>query len=359
MPISLFLYAEMIFCCVAKKFNKTFFKMTSVVALILILLSNNFLYAKGLVSKGIIYRGEFSENVTANVMTENVVTDNANTKTLAAAKPIIPKANTTLAILRGVNKIGNYTIDNNGNIRDILNTVVGNINKGDRVNADGSFIFANGSIVYANGNVLDEFGNMHHKDGSITTTTGLTYFKNGDIMDVSKTIYHLDGTVTYSNGEMMDINGITHYGDGSIKLADGTIYKVDGTVEYSNGTLINERGQVVNEMIDDVEGSWEYDPVSNNWKFVKKINGQIEIYKDRWINTSNAKGEKTWYMVDEEGNMVTGWVRDNNKIYYLSQDSEDRGELKKGTYIIAGKTYVFDEETGALTRGTVPASILR
>ena len=313
--------------------------------------------ALGLVSKGVIYKGQFTESVNANSGTEVVTLQYP----MAPATPIIPRENVVLAIMKKPPVIlGNYSITDDGNIIDRSGNVVGNLNQGDRVNVDGSFIHADGTIEYPDGRKLDRQGNIHNLDGSTTTTSGLTYFRNGDIKDATNTIYHLDGTVTYANGDTMDSHGVIHFADGSIKRLDGTIFRADGSIQYPNGTVIDKEGQLVaSNKYQEMSGDWIYDPATDSWKFIGRENGQVVNYIDRWIYTKNAKGNLSWYMVDGLGEMVTGWVRRDNKIYYFSKDADNRGEMLVGTVEIDGKYYKFDENIGALERGTVPLSVLK
>lgn len=313
--------------------------------------------ALGVVSKGVIFKGQFQETVNANAGTEVVSLQYS----MAPATPIIPRENVVLAIMKKPPVIlGNYSISDDGNIIDRSGNVVGNLNQGDRVNVDGSFIRADGTIEYPDGRKLDRQGNIHNTDGSMTTTSGLTYFKNGDIKDATNTTYHIDGTVTYANGDMIDSHGILHFADGSIKRLDGTIYRADGSIQYPNGTVIDKEGQLVaSNKYQEMYGDWEYDPATDVWKFVGNENGQIINYINQWIYTKNAKGKLSWYMVDEYGDMVTGWARRDNKIYYFSKDGYNRGEMLVGTVEIDGNIYTFDENTGALERGIVPLSVLK
>ena len=253
---------------------------------------------------------------------------------------------------------GVFTVDDQGNIRDTSLNIVGNIHIGDRVNADGSFTAANGITVYPNGAVVDTFGNIYNPDGSITSANGTIYFVNGDVMDPSGTIYHPDGSTTLPDGTMKDADGIVHYPDGSIMLPDGTRYLVDGTVVSPGGTQINPFGEIIpaeDSESKETPGSWNYDPASNSWKFEHiEADGTKITYKDQWINTKNAQGKETWYTVDNDGNMITGWLKSEGEYFFMSTDPNSRGELVKGTVLIDGKTYTFDQDTGALTSGDIP-----
>lgn len=261
-------------------------------------------------------------------------------------------------MLNPLTVVGVYTIDEQGNIRDAAQNIVGNIYYGDRVNADGSFTAASGITIYPNGAVVDVFGNIYNPDGSITTAVGTTYYVNGDIKDATGTIYHVDGSITLPNGTVKDANGIVHYPDGSIMLPDGTTYYVDGTVLSPGGIQIDQLGKIVPEEVNaskQTPGSWGYDPSTNNWKFENtNADGTKTTYKDQWISTKNTKGEDAWYTVDRDGNMVTGWLKSDGEYYFMSNDSKSRGELVTGTVTIDGKTYTFDSETGALKTGEPP-----
>lgn len=253
---------------------------------------------------------------------------------------------------------GNYTIDEKGNIRDAIQNIIGNIHNGDIVNNDGVFIAKNGVTVFPNGVEVDILGNTYNLDGTVTTAKGITYFTNGDVKDGTGTIYHVDGSISLPDGATKDVNGIVHYLDGSIMLPDGTKYFVDGAVISPGGLQINPLGQKLqNEVVNTNEtpGSWKYNPNSNNWKFENvNVDGSKIVYKDKWINTKNPQGEETWYAVDADGNMITGWIKSYGEYYYMSKDEKSKGELVKEKITIDGKTYTFDTYTGALTIGEAP-----
>ena len=255
-----------------------------------------------------------------------------------------------------------FTVDEYGNIRDKDKNIVGNIYIGDRVNPDGSFTAVNGITVYPNGAIVDPFGNIYNPDGSITTVTGNTYFVNGDVMDPTGAIYHADGSITLPNGVVKDADGIIHYPDGSITLPDGTTYLVDGTTISPGGIQVNQLGEIIpaeNEINQDTPGAWNYDPASNNWKFeISNEDGSKITYKDQWIRTKNIQGESTWFTVDKDGNMITGWLKSEGEYFFMSTNPNSRGEIVKGTVTIDGKSYTFDADTGALISGEVPTSNL-
>lgn len=186
------------------------------------------------------------------------------------------------------------------------------------------------------------------------------YYAGGDIKNPDGITYHSDGSISYPDGRVIDANGTTHYPDGSIKMPNGITYFANGIIEYPSGMKVNSKGQVINEMATDIDltslkqddGVWDYDPYSNSWKFkILDANGNmLRIYYNCWINKKNDKGKDSWYAVDEDGNMITGFAKYNGDYYYFSPKSENRGELLTGETIIGGRTYVFDEN-GALIKG--------
>lgn len=185
------------------------------------------------------------------------------------------------------------------------------------------------------------------------------YYANGDIEEPDGSIYHADGSVSYADGSFRDANGVTYYLDGSIKMPNGMIYYANGTVEYSSGLQVNANGELLNGgnvVLDEHEGNWDYDPATDNWKLkVLDENGYtIRIYYNCWVYKKNAKGTGSWYAIDEDGNMVVGWVKSKGDFFYMSPKSSTRGEMTLGEAIIGGKTYEFDKETGALIAGDIP-----
>lgn len=226
-------------------------------------------------------------------------------------------------------------------------------------------------------------------DKSINAEIGKAkvYYAGEDIVAEDGTVYRADGSVIYPNGIIMDANGTTHYTDGSVKMPNGITYFVNGVIEYPSGlrvdvngnTISNNVGSAMNnlptqttnetsnqtttttnnidlEKLDMNDGVWDYDPYNDEWKFkILDANGNmLRIYYNCWIHKINDKGKDSWYAVDENGNMITGFAKYNGDFYYFSQKSDSRGELITGETIIAGKTFVFDEN-GALKKGKVNA----
>ncbi len=219
-------------------------------------------------------------------------------------------------------------------------------------------------------------------DKSINAEIGKAkvYYAGDDIIGNDGTIYRADGSVVYPDGVYMEANGTVHYTDGSVKMPNGITYFVNGVIEYPSGLRVDANGniigninnsatmQAINETntqttnIENInvsktyidEGVWDYDPYTDNWKFkVFDANGNmLKIYYNCWIHKINDKGKDSWYAVDENGNMITGFAKYNGDFYYFSQKANSRGELITGETIIAGKNYVFDEN-GILKKGKV------
>ena len=173
--------------------------------------------------------------------------------------------------------------------------------------------------------------------------------------DVDGTLYKTDGTIVLPDGSMIDSEGIIHFVDGSIRLADGTMFYMDGTIVTPGGLQLDESGQIVPSESAETPGSWNYDPINNNWQFqYVDSKGKKVPYVDQWINTKNTKGQSSWYAVDREGNMILGWVKAFGDFYYMSMEDGSAGEMVKGQIEINGQTYTFDKDTGALISGDKP-----
>lgn len=215
------------------------------------------------------------------------------------------------------------------------------------------FAVANNIVSFAT-NVYER----NISNGYILGKSEKIYFENGDMMDLTGTIYHKDGSETLPAGTVKDVYGITHYPDGTIKLPDGTIYYINGQIEYTDNSQnlmiqneINSEGANANTT---GVNSWEYNPVTNNWKYVEKNASETKSYKNRWITVNNDQGKPEWYAVDVDGNMITGWVKHNGSFYYMSSDPATKGKMVKGIAIVDGKEYLFDIETGELVDGEEP-----
>lgn len=96
-----------------------------------------------------------------------------------------------------------------------------------------------------------------------------------------------------------------------------------------------------------VTGTWTM-TADGNWTFTDS-NGVV--YKNMWAavynpyaNTAIGQSSYDWFYFDANGFMVTGWITDNNRRYYLNPVSDGtRGRMFTGWKQIDGKWYYFNE----------------
>ena len=61
-----------------------------------------------------------------------------------------------------------------------------------------------------------------------------------------------------------------------------------------------------------------------------------------WQAVKSQNGKEGWYKFDSQGKMQTGWVVDNNKVYYLIESGSNQGQMVKDVTInIGGVTFAF------------------
>ncbi len=81
---------------------------------------------------------------------------------------------------------------------------------------------------------------------------------------------------------------------------------------------------------------YEYGSSINGWRM---INGKWHYFDNAMVrNQSYPIGEDRYYF-DQDGAMLTGWIRDNNGDWYFADES---GRLATGITSIGGVTYAFD-----------------
>ncbi len=99
------------------------------------------------------------------------------------------------------------------------------------------------------------------------------------------------------------------------------------------------------------EGNWTIDPLTGKWKFVLK-NGKT--LQDIWVNIREKSGAVITYHFDANGNIDTGWIRDDGgNWYYLSDDPQTVGSLKTGWFKSSKdeKWYLSGAEDGVMKTG--------
>ena len=108
--------------------------------------------------------------------------------------------------------------------------------------------------------------------------------------------------------------------------------------------------------------NWKWCVQGTNGKVIKgwyEDNGTWYYLNDEgvmqtgWIKNKDGR----WYYLDESGAMQTGWLKDNGKWYYLEPNSTGyKGELYGNrTATIEGKSYTFDS-TGAWIEDSLVSS---
>ena len=97
--------------------------------------------------------------------------------------------------------------------------------------------------------------------------------------------------------------------------------------------------------------------------FLLLLSTSVPVYAGTWT----AHEDKTWSYVNDEGESVKGWIKEDGKTYYLDEngvlltgwieDSEktyyldEEGVLKTGWFKLKGSWYYFDED-GVLAKNT-------
>lgn len=79
---------------------------------------------------------------------------------------------------------------------------------------------------------------------------------------------------------------------------------------------------------------------NGHWRFT--IRGGRQPY-NQWILTGGS-----WYLFDREGNMMTGWVRDNRNWYYLGGD----GKMMENAWVYDGKNWYYLGTGGKMSENT-------
>lgn len=135
---------------------------------------------------------------------------------------------------------------------------------------------------------------------------------------------------------------------------DGNLMQVNGQIigGYQNNNVLAMLQTYNNNNSNLSGGNWEYDPTTNNWKhFDVSATGAKEYYVSGWFKL-DSNNQNNWYLFDAAGNMVTGWVVNNGKYYYLSNaNDQTKGAMVKGWQYIDGKSLYFGED-GTLLQGS-------
>ena len=140
----------------------------------------------------------------------------------------------------------------------------------------------------------------------------------------------------YLQGGWYTINGRDYMFGPSGYMATGFLKRTNGDWVYAD-----QDGALVSGWVRD-GGQWYYlDPTSKAMVTGWVADGGSWYYLTgsgaMAIGWVNDGG--TWYYLNASGKMATGWVKDRGTWYYLSPS----GAMVTGTHVINGRTYVFDD----------------
>ena len=140
--------------------------------------------------------------------------------------------------------------------------------------------------------------------------------------------------------------GSTSSGRGSKLLAPGEKSKQNTAINENSNTRAFVLG---------ADGNWQRNPVTGGWSFA--LNGGT-LLNDIWgkisFKDSTGKEVSRWYYFNKDSTMATGWVFDtkNGNWYFMNpNEGNELGQMVTGWVMDAGKWYYMDETTGILKTG--------
>ena len=194
--------------------------------------------------------------------------------------------------------------------------------------------------------VTDTWIGNNYVDGSGAWIPGKVKAQAGWIQSGSRWWYrHADGSYTRNNWEM--INGSWYYFDGAgwmatgwLKLGNNWYYlnpgngamvtgwlQLGSTWYYMNGSGAMETDTWIGNSYVDANGVWDQSKTKAQAYWV--LNG------DRWmlVQEDGTYAKKCWktvggkeYYLDENGYMVTGWLKQGSTWYYLKPTAKNSAE---------------------------------
>ena len=172
--------------------------------------------------------------------------------------------------------------------------------------------------------------------GWYTTDSGAVYYYNAGNGQMEH------GFVTIDNTQYLfdETTGV---------LVDGKWYMTDGNEYWYEGGIRQGTEGRGKEIYDDVSKAWYWlDAVDGGKKAVSK-----DVYQESYAGqfADRADGTGKWVRYDENGHMIKGFdVRNGNEVYYFD---EQTGAMAKGTVVIKGVEYYFNPVTGICERSTI------
>ena len=119
-------------------------------------------------------------------------------------------------------------------------------------------------------------------------------------------------------------------------------------------------------IVNGLTSQWQYDPINNSWKLsaldlmgvpIVAVNGFYILNQVTVVMENNSLVPKTvqdTYYFDQQGNMVTGWVKTNDSKWYFFNNEKtlDEGKLCIGWKKIDGFWYFFSSSDGSMLANT-------
>ena len=190
------------------------------------------------------------------------------------------------------------------------------------------WIQTGGTWYYMNASgamVTDTWIGNNYVDGSGAWIPGKVKAQAGWIQSGSRWWYrHADGSYTRNNWEM--INGSWYYFDGAGWMVTGWL-QLGSTWYYMNGSGAMATDTWIGNSYVDANGVWDQSKTKAQAYWV--LNG------DRWmlVQEDGTYAKKCWktvdgkeYYLDENGYMVTGWLKQGSTWYYLKPTAKNSAE---------------------------------
>ena len=167
--------------------------------------------------------------------------------------------------------------------------------------------------------------------------------------DDTKLYYYNEDTGIMEHGAV-NIDGTEYAFDDVTGVAvNNSWYNIDNAPYwYENGIRQGMEGR----------GKEIYDPASDGWYWLDAVDGgkkavSKDVYQESYAGqfADRADGTGKWVRYDENGHMIKGFdVRNGNEVYYFD---EQTGAMAKGTVVIKGVEYYFNPATGICERSTI------
>ena len=157
---------------------------------------------------------------------------------------------------------------------------------------------------------------------------------------------YIANTVTNKLVKVGEARGGKYYLLNTTGINRGIIYTlpiVIGNVRY----IFDASGRVISETTE-TKTQWVFNPTLAKWSYFSiDENGRQVFYKNGAYPIKGPDGHTYYYIFDEDGYMMTGFVKYNGKTYYTAESGLLKGAVLNGSQVINGKRYNFDS-SGAL-----------